>query len=232
MANIETLNQEEFYILLSKVEGLLNSRPLYANPSGPEDDLALTPFQIMTQRSLKISSDNSVPCEKNPVTKKRLAVFQIQKQLWERFQLEYLAYLQKRYKWRKVIMQEPNLPPATWKLGKRVKSYLDEKEVSRRQHVKTQTDVIHHAAKRLVPLLSEEGEEEESILRKSNRLQKTKSKTLLTKVIFFINVNDNNNYRINNNATGLRNLCTIRTKFINEGRGNYIPNDHKFKFNS
>lgn len=97
MANIEHLTQEEFGTLLCRIEAILNSRPLYPNPTDPDVDPALTPFHFIIQREFKASSDNA-GTELVPATKKWLSIIQIQSKFWERFQNEYLTHLQKRYK--------------------------------------------------------------------------------------------------------------------------------------
>ena len=132
MANVEKLNFEEFGTQLCRIEGLLNSRPLYPNPTSPDEDQALTPFHFLGQRSYNVApADFGVPLN-CPVTKKWLAVLEIQNQFWDKFNNDYLNHLQKKYKWQHptrslkigdlVILHEPNhitnMHPYTRKMKK------------------------------------------------------------------------------------------------------------------
>ena len=169
MANVEKLNFEEFGTLLCRIEGLLNSRPLYPNPTNPDEDPALTPFHFLGQRSYNVApSDFGVPLN-CPVTKKWLAVLQIQKQFWDKFNNDYLNHLQKKYKWQHptrslkigdlVILHEPNCSPGLWKMGRIIEEYPDKQGEVRKFEVKVSPEEsVQRAAKRLVPLLPEEDE--------------------------------------------------------------------------
>lgn len=192
MADPINLTQHEFGTLICKIEGLLNSRPLYPDTSDPSEDAVLTPFHFTTQRSLKQPPTDYIVPAKSPVTKKWLQIQQIQRDFWHRFEAEYLGHLLKRYKWKYptrpvqvddlVLLQEPNTTPGEWKRGKVTKVYPDPKGQVRKVDVQTASKTYdQRATNRLVPLMPEDEQPEETV-RRSKRLA-TPSVALVTKAL-------------------------------------------------
>lgn len=189
MGEVSNLTYEEFETLLIKIEALLNSRPLHQNPLTPCDEPALTPFHFINQRGYKPTAlDSSV---KVPLTKKWLMIKEIQNQFWHKFQTNYLIELQTKIKWQTpqrnlqinelVLIKEPSITPAHWKMGKVVTTYPDPQGTVRKVQVQTAAckEPTLHAVNRLVPLLLENEPETTQEPRRSTRLQRKLSVILL-----------------------------------------------------
>lgn len=190
MDSTRNLTYEEFTTLICRIEGILNSRPLYPVAAEPETTLALTPFQLVTQRQLKNSPHEIFT---TTITKKWKQMKEIQTQFWQRFQKEYLHHLQKRTKWihpttslqvgQLVLLKEQSTTPLQWKMGKVIKCYPDDAGNVRQVDIKTSTqDSIRKSATTLVPLLPDVENEAEPALRRSQRT-KTRSQSLITSVL-------------------------------------------------
>lgn len=122
------LTLEEFTTLVIRVEAILNSRPLTPLSQDPSDLEALTPGHFLVGGPLTTVPE---PCLTD-VSLNRLRRWQIVQsflqQIWKRWSREYLSTLQQRSKWLQVkqnlqvgelvILQEDNLPPLCWKLGR------------------------------------------------------------------------------------------------------------------
>ncbi|XP_036138375.1 uncharacterized protein LOC118644288 [Monomorium pharaonis] len=92
---------EEFNTFIIEIEGILNSRPITALSSDPNDLLALTPAHYLIGRPITAPPEG----EFLSVTANRLSTWQhitkVRQNFWTRWQLEYLNELQKRVKWSK-----------------------------------------------------------------------------------------------------------------------------------
>lgn len=106
----------------------MNSRPLTALSSDPNDLEVLTPGHFLIGRSLQ-----SVPyIDTLDVPTNRLTYFQkleqLKQQFWKRWSREYLSQLQVRSKWQTdsfkvktdalVLVIDENLPPYKWRIGR------------------------------------------------------------------------------------------------------------------
>lgn len=94
MGNIETLRYDEFLTILCRVEGQINMRPLSANPAEPGRPTALTPFLLTQQRLMKPFILDSHLQKPNPLTNRYNNMISLQKELWARFETEYIRQLQ------------------------------------------------------------------------------------------------------------------------------------------
>jgi hypothetical protein len=118
------LSFEEFNTILCQVEACVNSRPINALTSDPEDLEALTPGHFLTGRPLTAPPQR--PIEGHPY-KRWTLLKKLQQDLWKRWSQEYLSNLQSRSKWNQekpnaavgdlVLIKEDNLPPLKWVLG-------------------------------------------------------------------------------------------------------------------
>lgn len=123
------LTLEEFSTLVTQIEGVLNSRPICSSNSDELD--FLTPAHILIGRHMKQVIE--MPENKLSTHSRWDIVKRIHEQFWKRWKIEYLTSLQTRSKWQTkrpnlqiddiVIIQENNLPPTQWLLGKIIQVY-------------------------------------------------------------------------------------------------------------
>lgn len=122
-----TLNFEELTTLVTQIEACLNSRPLTPLSSDPQDLEPLTPGHFLI--GVPITSFPEKAPTASICLKKRWHLLQnLRNQFWNRWHKEYLSCLQQRSKWLRtkrnlkvndlVLLQEDNLPPMKWSLGR------------------------------------------------------------------------------------------------------------------
>jgi len=124
----ETYTVEELTILVVRIEGFLNSRPLQPLSSDPNDLAALTLGHFLIDRSLlAIPEEGFIDVATNRLRRWEL-IRQALQSFWRRWSHEYLQTLQGRKKWFKqaenlavgdlVAIHTPNHPPMSWQLGR------------------------------------------------------------------------------------------------------------------
>lgn len=123
---------EDMLTLLAQIEMCLNSRPLTPMPDDPADPEVLTPGHFLVGSSLQaVPEMNLKEIPDNRLNNWELTQKRVQ-QIWSRWYPEYLQQLQSRATkgcsppvaievGRVVIINEDNVPPASWPLGKIVK---------------------------------------------------------------------------------------------------------------
>lgn len=125
------LTFEEFSTLLTKIEAIMNSRPIAVTQT--EDIDCVTPAHFLIGRTFTdIAEENITEQNISPLARWKL-VKQMQQHFWNRWHHEYLTTLQKRCKWTSesqnittddiVLVAETNLASTCWALGKVVKIY-------------------------------------------------------------------------------------------------------------
>lgn len=147
------LTYEELNTVLHRVEASLNSRPLGALSSDPNDFSPLTAGHFLSMgppATTPVPVTETDTAQINPRQRWAL-VTQIQQHFWKRWQSEYLNKLQPRKKWQKpdadlvegdlVIIKEPS-SPLTWKTGRVVATFPGEDAVTRVVDVKLSTGAI------------------------------------------------------------------------------------------
>ncbi|KAI5637925.1 hypothetical protein NE865_09300 [Phthorimaea operculella] len=159
------LTFEELSTLFTQVEAIMNSRPLFPLSSHPNDYLPLSPGHFMIGRPL-----TSVPSAKIDDKRTTLSRYQAiekrRQQFWNRWQRDYISELQQRTKWKTntdklrigdlVLIQEDNVPPINWRLGRVEQLIPGSDGISRVADIKTVRGTIRRALTRLCPLLSPE----------------------------------------------------------------------------
>ncbi|HBK83128.1 MAG TPA: hypothetical protein DDZ41_05950, partial [Flavobacterium sp.] len=117
------LTIEEFSTLLTGIESILNSRPLYVSAS---DEEVLTPGHFLIGRPLvalpEKEIENISPSNRWDIVKK------LKNHFWRRFQSDYISQLNPRGKWKQkqenfkindlVLIRDENLPSTKWPIGK------------------------------------------------------------------------------------------------------------------
>lgn len=122
------LTMEELTTALAEIEAILNSRPLVAESSDPNDYNAITPGHFLIGNALTslphiygVSKDRSLH-------QKWKEIENIKEEFWKRWSRDYLIELQLKTKWTTkvhnlsigdlVLLKEDNLPPLHWPRGR------------------------------------------------------------------------------------------------------------------
>lgn len=156
------LTYEELYTVLTQIESVLNSRPLYPLSSDPNDLTPLTPSHLLIGRPLTTLPEMNL----QPVPINRLSRVQFLQSLyqsfWKRWSTEYLSILQQRSKWKHpgqrlqigalVLIKQENLPPSQWILGRITEVHPDSEGVVRVASVRTSKGIYKRAVVKLCPL--------------------------------------------------------------------------------
>ncbi|XP_054259737.1 uncharacterized protein LOC128984443 [Macrosteles quadrilineatus] len=148
----QVLTLEEFTTLTCRVEAMLNSRPITPLSSDPCELEALTPGHFLTfgpPALLPETDQTSTPMNR---LKRWQLVQSVAQNIWKRWQRDYLYTLQNRPKWTTpqkhispgdlVILQEDNLPPLQWKMGRVISLFPGKDNVPRVAEVKTASGVF------------------------------------------------------------------------------------------
>lgn len=120
---------EYFLTFLTKVEAVLNSRPIYAPSDEITEELVITPAHFLIGEPMIMPPNISVPKESNySLQRIRAEQEQMLEHFWNRWHKDYLSSLFPRKKWLEeqknikigqvVLMMDDNLPPAKWQIAK------------------------------------------------------------------------------------------------------------------
>lgn len=142
---------EEFITLTTRVEAMLNSRPITPLSADPNDFQPLTPGHFLTGGPLTSLIE---PCFVDSAThlQRWNLVKAFAQHIWLRWKREYLYTLQERCKWIKpqenltvgdlVVIHEDNSPPLDWKMGRIVAISPGKDDITRVVHIKTATKTL------------------------------------------------------------------------------------------
>lgn len=154
---------EELYTLATRVESILNSRPLTLINDDPNDISALTPGHFLIGGPLlSIPEADLRQVPDNKLTRWKLLQKQIQ-HLWNRWHKTYLNQLQQRSKWKTngkvqlkindiVIIKDENLPIQRWPLGKIIEVHPGRDNVIRAVSLKTKGGITKRATSNVCKL--------------------------------------------------------------------------------
>ncbi|XP_031359032.1 uncharacterized protein LOC116182630 [Photinus pyralis] len=158
----QILTYEEFYTLLTQIEAVLNSRPLYPASNDPNDISALTPGHFLTLEPLSCLPEPDLSHLKLSTLNRWQLLQRLHTQFWSRWRNEYLHTLQQRGKWLNppqsisegdlVLIKNENTSPLHWPLGRIVKLYLGKDNVARVADVRTSQGLLKRAIIKLCPL--------------------------------------------------------------------------------
>jgi len=158
----QILTFEELTTLASRIEAVLNSRPLTAMSSDPHDLRALSPGDFLIGQPLTaLPEPDQTYIAQNRLNRWEL-LRQIYQSFWKRWASEYLTTLQGRSKWVQhqpnvkvgdlVLIQTPNQPPMFWKLGRIENTHPGQDGVVRVATVRTNDGCIKRPVVKLAVL--------------------------------------------------------------------------------
>lgn len=156
------LRIDELQTLVTQIEAILNSRPLTSTSSSAEDFKALTPGHFLMLKPVNLLPEPT--WKSSNVT--RLQSWQLIQYtvccLADQFKKLYFNELQRRAKWRTpqpnvstgtlVLLQDDNLPPTKWRLGRIIEVFKGSDNMVRSVAVKTSTGEVTRAVQRVAPL--------------------------------------------------------------------------------
>lgn len=164
------LTFEEFYTVLTRVEAILNSRPLCALSNDPNDLQVLTPGHFLTGSSLSSYPEKDVSQISENRLKRWERLSQMHQNFWKRWSVEYFNILQNRPKWKKstpdlkvndlVLIKENDTPPLLWPLARVLEIFPGLDNKVRVVKLKTKNGVFTRNITRLCPLPYSENLEE------------------------------------------------------------------------
>lgn len=157
-----TLTFEEYCTILTHVEAILNSRPLFNASDSPDEPLPITPAHLQIGRPLEsIPKPSCKDIPDNRLSRWRY-LDKLREQFWGRWSREYLTSLQSRSKWTAtspsvqpgmvVILIEDNLPPQVWKIGIVTATHPGPDSLVRVVDVKTSSGTFRRSISKLAPL--------------------------------------------------------------------------------
>nr|XP_018910144.1 PREDICTED: uncharacterized protein LOC109039207 [Bemisia tabaci] len=156
------LTREEFDTLMSKIEAMLNSRPLTPLSQDPSEIDVLTPGHFLIGTTLTALPERPLLDISNNRLKRWETVQAFSQRVRKRWYLEYLTKLQQREKWAKkqpylkvgdlVLLIEPNAPPLQWPLARVSKVCPGKDNLVRVAEVKTENSTFTRPVSKLCPL--------------------------------------------------------------------------------
>ncbi|XP_043277805.1 uncharacterized protein [Venturia canescens] len=150
---------EEYYILSTEIESILNSRPLTPLSSSSDDILAFTPAHFLVGDSLLLPADHDYLEVPDNCLSRWQHVQKVCQHYWKRWSKEYL---QKRQKWNTqgsnlkistlVLIDEDNVPPLHWVHGRVVEVHPEADGLVRVATVRTSGGLYKRPVKKPCPL--------------------------------------------------------------------------------
>lgn len=160
----QVLTYEELYTLVVQIEALLNSRPLCALSTDPNDLGSLTPGHFLTLEPLTAPPDPDLSHLRISRLSRWQLVQHMQQIFWSRWKNEYLHNLYQRGKWAKthqleqldigtlVLIKDDLAPPLRWRLGRITEVHPGADGVCRVATVQTKHGTVKRPLVKLCPL--------------------------------------------------------------------------------
>lgn len=159
------LTASQLYTVLTQIEAVLNSRPLWPQSDDPFDLTPITAAHLVIGRSTlqRPLSEDVSDRDDNRLTMWGLQQ-KMQQAFWQRWKSEYLINLQRRGKWYKpkenlkigdmVIIMAENVPPTAWPLGRVLQVNKGQDGFVRTALIKTETSQLERPIQKLCVLPS------------------------------------------------------------------------------
>jgi hypothetical protein len=156
------LTFEEFSTLLTKIEAILNSRPLCKSSEDPNEIDALTPGHFLIGDTFLSLPEWDFSDTKVSKLNRWQHLQYMSQHFWRRWSLEYLQTLQQREKWflsrenikigDLVVLKDARLPPAKWSLGRIASVNPGQDGVVRVVSIRTKTGTYVRPVSKVCPL--------------------------------------------------------------------------------
>ncbi|XP_054287839.1 uncharacterized protein LOC129003567 [Macrosteles quadrilineatus] len=161
----QILTFEEFSTLLTKVEAVLNSRPLCSLSTDPNEYETLTPGHFLIGEPLvAIPQTDLTNLPQNRLSRWQM-IQQAQRSFWKVWSQDYLHQLQQRYKWTRdspnlkindlVLIKDKNLPPLKWTTARVIQTHPGKDGIVRVATLKTPAGQLQRPVVQLCPLPQE-----------------------------------------------------------------------------
>ncbi|XP_052749335.1 uncharacterized protein LOC113519502 [Galleria mellonella] len=148
----QVLTFEELVTVFTRVEAVLNCRPLCPLTQDPQDFEVLTPAHFLIGRSLLSVPEYNFEDIPNSRLNRYNLIQALSQRFWRKWSERYLHTLQMRNKWMSptdppkvddlVLIKDENLPPLKWRLGRILELLPGKDSVVRVVKLKTATGTI------------------------------------------------------------------------------------------
>lgn len=156
------LTFEELSTALAEIEAIMNSRPLLASSSNPNDLEALTPAHFLIGKRLTDIPERRALSSEISHLERWERIKAVKAHFWQRWSHEYLVTLQNRWRWQKpqrelkigdmVLIQDENLPPMKWSLGRILSVFPGNDQHVRVAEVRTPSTVLRRPISKMAVL--------------------------------------------------------------------------------
>jgi len=157
-----TLTFEEMMTVLAQIEACLNSRPISAISTNPEDPCPLTPGHFLVGESLLLVPAVNFETSNISTLKRWQLTQRMVQEFWRKWSREYLVQFHQRNKWAHqtaepsvgdvVLVMEDGLPPARWLYGLILEKHTGSGKVTRVVSLRCKDSVIKRPVSKLIVL--------------------------------------------------------------------------------
>ncbi|XP_025828978.1 uncharacterized protein LOC112904043 [Agrilus planipennis] len=152
--------------MFTQIKACLNSRPLSPLSKDPIYLIPLTPGHFLVGQLTSFAEPNLDDIKPTGLNRYQQLVQMLQ-HFWKRWKSEYLHQLQQRSKWTSstnprlnpgtmVVIQDDNLPPMRWRMGRILELHPGQDNVTRVVTVRTSEGIIKRPVKKICILPIEE----------------------------------------------------------------------------
>ena len=155
---------EEFSTLLSRIEAVLNSRPIAPLNEDPTDLNALTPGHFLTGGPILAPPEDEENTEPVSIVERWRRLRAVYQEICCRWKHEYLKAQLKRPKWQQecdnlkagdmVIITEDHLLPLEWRLGRVTQPHPGKDQLTRVVEIRTAKNIVTRPIAKLILLPS------------------------------------------------------------------------------
>ena len=129
LGNSKNLTHETLVTLMAEVSAVINSRPITAVSTDPDDPTILSPAMLLTHRNTNFRQQDFSDMDTKDMYREQWKRVQVlTEQFWTKWKRDYLNTLQKRQKWTEtvtdvkvgdvVLLKDKDSPRLVWPLGR------------------------------------------------------------------------------------------------------------------